>query len=459
MYFERNMDARLLEWAKQKDHKPLLLRGARQVGKSTAVKQLGTHFKYYVEINFNRNPGYKQLFVQDLDVKRIVPQIAAMHGTPIIEGKTLLFLDEIQDCQEAIMALRYFKEEMPELHVIAAGSLLEFALEEIPTFGVARIHSMYMYPLTFDEFLTANGKSLLLKARREASSSSPLPTPIHEELVAQLRIYMLIGGMPEAVAKWVETGDFLKCQEVHGDILNGYEDDFPKYRKKVNSVLLSNTMNSVAVQATKKFIYSKVEGNYRSEEVKKALALLTTAGLVVPVTHTDASGLPLGEGSDATIRKYLLFDTGLMLHMLSIHMSNFAEINANILTSTEEELANKGPMAEMLAGLELLRNMQPNLRHKMYYWVRQNKNATAEIDYLITKGTRIMPIEVKAETQGGMKSLWEYMRQKKLHHAIRCSLENFGQYDYHDPIPDELDDSPVRHVTIVPIYAISQIEQ
>ena len=207
MYYERIIDKHLSEWAARPAHKPVLLRGARQVGKSTAVRHLGESFKYFVEINLEKQPDYIELFKKDLDVKRIVPQMAAMCGTPIIANETLLFIDEIQESQEAIMALRYFKEDMPNLHVVAAGSLLEFVLDDIPTFGVGRIHSMYMFPMTFDEFLQANGEQLLLDARRQANADSPLPTPLHDKLVGLVRTFMLVGGMPESVAKWAETHD------------------------------------------------------------------------------------------------------------------------------------------------------------------------------------------------------------------------------------------------------------
>ena len=213
MYCKRLIDKYLSEWASRDVHKPLLLRGARQVGKSTAVQELSKKFETFVEINFEKQPKYKALFKDDLDVKRIVPQISAMYGTSIKPGKTLLFLDEIQDCPQAIMALRFFKEDMPELHVIAAGSLLEFALNELPTFGVGRIHSMFMYPMTFDEFLEANGLHLLIEARNQASIDNPLPEPLHDKLVEMLRAYMLVGGMPESVKTWVEYHDYGKCQE------------------------------------------------------------------------------------------------------------------------------------------------------------------------------------------------------------------------------------------------------
>ncbi len=455
MYYKRIIDSYLIEWASRPSRKPILLRGARQVGKSTAVRHLGEQFKYYVEINLEKQPAYKTLFSNNLDVTQIVPQMAAMCGIPIIPNETLLFIDEIQDCKEAIMALRFFKEDLPDLHVIAAGSLLEFVLDDIPTFGVGRIHSMFMFPMSFDEFLLANGENLLLDARNQASSTSPLAVPLHEKLIGLMRRFLLVGGMPEAVAKWVETHDYLQCQEVQDDILTGYEADFPKYKKKVDPQLLSSTMKSAAAQATKKFVYARVPGEYKTAEVKKALELLTKAGILIPVTHTDANGLPLGEEKDESTRKILLLDTGLMLRLLNMSSGDITAITTQILTASAADLVNKGPMAEMLAGLELLHYLSPNLHHELFYWVRQAKNATAEVDYILPHNMGVLPVEVKAGVQGGMKSLWDFMREKKLSQAVRCSLENFGQFDYVDPKAD----NAVRHVTIVPLYAISQMKE
>ncbi len=452
MYYKRIIDRYLSEWASRPDHKPILLRGARQVGKSTAVRHLGESFKYYVEINLEKQSNYIDLFEKDLDVTRIVPQMAAMCGTPIVPNETLLFIDEIQESQEAIMALRYFKEDMPNLHVIAAGSLLEFVLDEIPTFGVGRIHSMYMFPMTFDEFLLANGEQLLLNARGQANIDAPLPMPLHEKLIGLMRTFMLVGGMPESVAKWVQTHDFLQCQEVQDDIITGYEADFPKYKKKVDPQLLIATMKSAATQATKKFVYSRVPGEYKTAEVKKALDLLIKAGILIPVTHSSGNGLPLGDESDESIRKILLLDTGLMLRLLNMTMGDTSAITAQILTATAADLVNKGPMAEMLAGLELLHYLTPNLHHDLYYWVRQAKNATAEIDYLLSRDMKVLPFEVKAGVQGGMKSLWDFMREKKLEQAVRCSLENFGKFDYVDGEAE----GAIRHVEVYPLYALSQ---
>lgn len=455
MYYSRIIDHHLLEWAQRKEHKPLLLRGARQIGKSTAVRHLAEQFDSYVEINFEKQPVYKSFFEKDLDVKRIVPLISAMSRKAIISGKTLLFLDEIQDCPQAIMALRYFWEDMSELHVIAAGSLLEFALDELPTFGVGRIHSMYMYPMTFDEFLMANGEQILIELRNHATAEDPLDDAICNRLIDYVRTYMLVGGMPESVAKWVETNDYLQCQEIQDDILTGYEDDFPKYRKKVDPILLRQTMRTVAVSATKKFIYAQVPGEYKSAEVRNALGMLIKAGIVIPVTHSKANGLPLEEESDYKIRKMLLLDTGLLLRLLNMTFGDVSEITSHILTATNVDLVNKGAIAEMFCGLEYLHYLSPNIRNEQYYWVREEKNSLAEIDYLLPLQSKIVPMEVKAGVQGGMKSLWEFMRVKKLSKAIRCSLENFGSFDY----TDTKDHNAIRHVTICPLYAISQLHR
>ena len=452
MYYKRIIDHYLSEWASRDTRKPILLRGARQVGKSSAVRHLGQQFKNYVEINFEMEPQYKAIFKPDLNVSRIVMQIAALSGSRIEEGETLLFMDEIQECPEAIMSLRFFKENLPKLHVIAAGSLLEFALAELPTFGVGRIHSMFMYPMTFDEFLLANKEDLLLEARNGASALSPLPAPLHERLVNLLRTYMLVGGMPECVAKWVETHNYLLCQEVQDDILVSYEDDFPKYKKKADVNLLRNILRSAAIQATKKFVYSKV-GDYKNIEVKNALDLLILAGLLIPVTHTSANGLPLGSEADHSYRKILFFDCGLMLRLLGITTGDTTTLATQILTSTAADLVNKGTIAELVVGLEMLHYMTPNLRHELYYWVRLSKNSLAEIDYLLPAHLQILPIEVKAGSQGGMKSLWSFMREKHLTEAIRCSLENFGSFSH----TDKEDRDTARHVSVIPLYAVSQI--
>ena len=437
MYYPRLIDSYLQEWASRETHKPLLLRGARQVGKSTAVRHLAERFESYVEINFEKQASYIPLFqAKDIDVKRIVSQIAAMAGKRIVPGKTLLFLDEVQACPESIMSLWFFKEDLP------FDDLFPWILSFFAKLFVWIISFLYLC------------EQLLMEARNGATSSQPLPQPLYEKLVGLTRTFMLVGGMPEAVAKWVETHDYLACQEIQDDIVVTYEDDFPKYRKKIDPTLLRNTMRSVAVQLTDKFVFSAVEGNYKAAEVKKALDMLTKAGIVIPVTHTDANGLPLGSEADKSYQKMLLLDTGLMLRLLNMTTGDISELTEQILTSDVTDLVNKGPMAEMLAGLELLHYRTPNIRHEIYYWQRQVKNSQAEVDYISSYRQTVLPIEVKAEKQGGMKSLWIFLRERKLTNAIRCSLENFGAFDYQDPEAS----GSIRHVQICPLYAISQMD-
>lgn len=454
MYHNRIIDKWLEEWASRKSRKPLLLRGARQVGKSSAVRHLGEKFENFVEINLEKNSSYISIFKENLDVRRIVSQLAVIEGKTIEPGKTLLFIDEIQMSAEAIMSLRFFKEDLPDLHVIAAGSLLEFALEEIPTFGVGRIHSMFMFPMTFDEFLMANGEERLITARNAAQASNPLPSSLYEKIISLFRTYILVGGMPEAVSKWVDTHDYIACQEIQDDIVVSYEDDFSKYKKKADPVLLRQTLHSVATQITEKFVYSKVSGDYKASEVKKALEMLSMAGLIIPITHSDANGIPLGSDADNSYRKMLMLDTGLALRILNMTLGNISELTTHILTSNVTDLVNKGPMAEMVAGLEILHNKTPNLRYELYYWQRMSKSSNSEVDYLISHNQTVLPIEVKAGIQGGMKSLWLFMREKKLHSAIRCSLENYGEFDYIDKEAN----NEVRHVSICPLFALSQLE-
>ena len=212
-------------------------------------------------------------------------------------------------------------------------------------------------------------------------------------------------------------------------------------------------MKSAAVQAGKKFVYSRVQGDYKTAEVKKALEMLIKAGILIPVTHTNANGLPLGDGRDDGTRKILLLDTGLMLRLLNMSLGDITAITTQILTASAADLVNKGPVAEMLAGLELLHYLSPNLHHELFYWMRQAKNATAEVDYVLPHDMQVLPFEVKAGVQGGMKSLWDFMRDKELTQGVRCSLENFGHFDY----VDSKAGNTVRHVTIIPLYAVSRL--
>lgn len=384
----------------------------------------------------------------------IVQKIAIYINVPIEEGKTLLFLDEIQECPEAIMALRFFKEDYPGLHVIAAGSLLEFTLQELPTFGVGRIHTLLMYPMTFDEFLNANNENGLISMKRQADSQHPLDAAFHEKLIEYFRIYLLVGGMPEAVLAWIKTHNFNQCSHIQEDIILTYEDDFSKYKKRVSPDLLRTTLHGICHQPGEKITFKQISADYRSSQIREAVRLLTLAGLVIPVIATSGNGIPLDAEANEKNMKILLLDSGLLLSVLQLEGNLAQHLVELIMTGSPQDLVNKGGLVEMVAGLELLRNKPCVQRQKMFYWEKSG-NSIAEIDYLDTFHLKVTPIEIKSGTQGGMKSLWQFMREKRLTEAIRCSFENFGEFTYTDPQTDNAE----RHITIIPLYALDNLRE
>ena len=442
MYIKRHIDNYLLDWKKDLDRKPLLLRGARQVGKTTAIKHLGEQFEYFIEANFEKQKDLKSLFEKGLPIKEVVARIGTIYDTPIIPGKTLLFLDEIQVCPEAIHSLWFFKEDYPELHVVAAGSLLEFALKGLRSYGVGRIRSLFMYPLSFDEFLESQGKESWIEKKRKATCEKPLFEELHNQLVELFRSYLLVGGMPASVVAWKNKGDYVLCQEELSDIAQSYFDDFSKYSSKIDPRILRLTFQSVIQQIGKKFVYSHVDGNYRTEQVKEALELLCDAGLIYRVQHTAANGLPLGAEVNIKFNKYLLLDSGLLLTLLN-HTTN-SSLSSDIVSATAADLVNKGSLTEMVAGCELIKYAKPNIKQELYYWENLSKNATAEVDYILSRNMQLVPLEVKAGTSGKMKSLRYFMEKKKISYAIRSSLENFSRLE-------------ADGVDIIPLYALSNI--
>lgn len=453
-YIQRNIDVELLEWKNNPMRKPLLLRGARQVGKSSAVRHFGKEFKYFAEVNFERHKAVKTFFQRDIDIRLIAQKIAKYINVPIEEGETLLFLDEIQECPEAIMALRFFKEDYPGLHVIAAGSLLEFTLQELPTYGVGRIHTLFMYPMTFDEFLKANDENGLIDMKGQADSRHPLDDAFHEKLVEYFRIYLLVGGMPEAVLAWIKTHDFNQCSRVQEDIILTYDDDFSKYKKRVSPDLLRTTMRGICHQSGEKITFKQISADYRSSQIREAVRLLTLAGLTTPVVATSGNGIPLDAEANEKNMKILFLDSGLLLTVLQLEGNLAQHLIEQIMTGNPQELVNKGGLVEMVAGLEILRNKPCVQRQRMFYWEKSG-NSIAEIDYLDIFNLKVTPIEIKSGTQGGMKSLWLFMREKHLTEAIRCSFENFGEFCY----TDSQADNAVRHITIVPLYALENLQK
>jgi predicted AAA+ superfamily ATPase len=436
-YFDRKIDCALQQWSSEKRRKPLMLRGARQVGKTTAVRNLGKCFTHFLEINFENkdHAAAKTVFAQHSDPQIICSELAALFGQPVTAGETLLFLDEVQNCTDAISALRYFYEQMPELHVIAAGSLLEFALEEIPSFGVGRIDSMFMYPFSFSEFLCATGHETWIRLIDEATPETPVSDPIHVKIMEQLKNFLIIGGMPEVVAEFVKTRDFMRCQKILNSLLVSFRNDFAKYKKRIPAARINEVFSSVAQQAEGKFIYEHVSQNLNNEQVKKSLELLLMAGLCYQVTHSSADGIPLGARINPKYRRIIPFDTGIYQRILNLDISG-------ILLSNDFDAINRGAVAEIFVGCELKKNASCYSDNELYCWVREKKNADAQIDYVVQCGETIVPVEVKSGTQGKMQSMWVFLEEKKLKEGIRVSLENFARYD---------------KIKVYPLYAIENI--
>lgn len=449
-YFRRNIDEQLINWKESRNRKPLLLRGARQIGKSSSVRNFSKNFKYYLEINFESQKHLINLFEQEEDVEGISQKLTMLFSIPIIPGETLLFLDEIQKSEAALKSLWFFKENMPDLHVIAAGSLLEFSLKKLSSYGVGRVSSVFMYPMSFEEFLHAVGKGGWIEAIRKASSVNPLFPGLHDEIVKVYRTFLMVGGMPASVKAWVETKNYRECMNELSDIQQSYYDDFTKYAYTVDPELLRSTLQSVISQTGSKFVFSKVPGGFSIEEVKRALSLMSDAGIIKSVRHTSANGLPLGAEVNEKFTKYLYLDSGLLLSVLNLDFGGVPDMNELIIAGSETDLVNKGKLAELSVGWELVKASNFRHRYELFYWENLSNGATSEVDYVIPYNMNVLPIEVKAGTSGKMKSLRLFMQKKNIEKAVRTSLENFGLLEYSDA-------EAKRFIEIIPIYAVGRV--
>lgn len=427
-YLRRRIDLFLIEWSQSTDRKPLLLRGARQVGKSSAVRNLGKNFFNLIEINFEIDKQAHKVFSTFSDPNEVLEHLMVLYKEKIIPGQTLLFLDEIQNCIPAISMLRYFYEKKPELHVVAAGSLLEFALAEIPSFGVGRIRSLFMYPFSMEEFLWALGESSLLDQIEKSDFNSPLDPVFHERLISYFKKFLILGGMPEVIGKYVNGSSLLEIQTVLDDLILAYRTDFAKYKKRVPSTRIREVFDSVAKQMGGKFVFVKAAEGLKNIQVKEALDLLIMAGLVYPVVHSSANGIPIGAELNHKKQKMLLLDTGIYQRILGLNISE-------VLLSEDFNTLNKGSIAELFVGLEWLKSGNPYQQIGLYFWSRESGKGGAEVDYVIQEGSEIVPIEVKSSGSGSMQSLHLFMNEKKCPKGLRVSLENFGKVGKIEIIP------------------------
>lgn len=412
---ERFAEKFLNEWFAKKSRKPLVLRGARQVGKSTLVRQFAQKAGLVLnEINLERYLALDEVF-KTTDTEQICRELEAIIGRDVRAKGTVLFLDEIQATPYALMALRYFLEDLPELPVIAAGSLLEFALADHSfSMPVGRIEYYHLYPLSFSEFVGAT-KPSLHRYFKELDLTTAIPTAAHEKLLQQQRLFFYVGGMPEAVAVYRETKSLAEVTAIHRTISNTYQDDFSKYAKSSELVLLQKIFSHAPRNLGRKVKYSNIAKELQTSKVKLAISLLCKARVCHQVFHSHCSGLPLSAEMKDTIYKILFLDIGLVNHICGL---DWLAINS----LDDQQLVNEGGLAEQFIGQHLL-NMSNGLEApQLHYWLREGKSANAEVDYVISRGNWIVPVEVKAGKSGSLKSLHHFVFQKGSKYAVRFDL-------------------------------------
>lgn len=395
--FERMIEKRLVEWAGQHNRKPLLLRGARQVGKTVAVRRFAARFDCFIELNLEQAAD-REPFGRGLEVEELFQAIVLRKNAQPVEGKTLLFLDEIQASPEAVQVLRYFCEKMPRLHVIGAGSLLEIALAKAEIeFPVGRVQHLVMHPLSFSEYLNALGES------DAASVLDEVPTPPHAtgRLLELFHRYALVGGMPEVVAEYARTRDIPALRDIYESLLQSYLDDVPKYaRNDTMGRVLDHCIRTAPLEAGNRITFAGFgQSNYRSREVGEALRTLEKALLMHLLYPTTATRIPMRPDLRKAPRLQFL-DTGLLNY--------FAGLQDQYFLHADLHAFYRGLLAEHIVAQELLCH-RASLLHKPLFWVREKSQSSAEVDFLIQHNGRVVPVEVKAGSTGRMRSLHQFV--------------------------------------------------
>lgn len=431
----RQITGYLKEWKNSPARMPLLVRGARQIGKTFVIESFAkAEFEDYLTINFEIHPEYKSCF-SSLDPKIILERIELIAKQNITPKKTLLFLDEIQECPTAIQALRYFKEQYPLLHVIGAGSLLEFTLNEAEfRMPVGRVEFLYMYPLNFNEFLNALGHEKLIQHLSQANITSGIDPVAHEQLLKHLKLFFVLGGMPAVIQAYINGESLRRCQSVQAFLLNTFRNDFGKYASLANQQHCRRIFEKAPALIAQHFKYKDIDPDVQSRSLKTALHLLMQAGLLFPIYETKANALPLNATINEKKFKLLFLDIGLV---------NFnTQLNADILIQDDLLLLNDGALAEQFVGQELIAT-QPNFHESaLYFWQHNQRNDSAEVDYIIQHHNQIIPIEVKAGKTGRLRSLRAFLNK------------------HHGSIGVKISQEPLRfdgNVLSLPLYMISEL--
>lgn len=358
-----------------------------------------------------------QAFAGDVNIPKLLEKISLYFGKQIIAGKTLLFLDEVQECKEAIQYLRYFKEEYPDLHVIAAGSLIDFAIEKMGM-PVGRVEFLYLTPLSFAEFLDAYGRNDLREYLWKQENNSLIDTKIRE----YLRTYIWLGGMPEVVTTWIKHQNVLACQNVQDRLIIAYRNDFGKYAKKHQIAYVDKVFSHLPLQLSNKFKYVHVDRDVRSKDLKEALYLLEKAGIAHICYRTSAQNPPIAVSKDENHFKAFFLDIGLAQRMLGLTHKDWILNEINI--------ENLGAAAEQFVAQELVAYKSIQEKYELFYWHRQAKNSSAEIDFLTVRNSHLIPIEVKGGKTGQLKSLHIYLQQHpNALYGLKISENGFSKHD------------------------------
>jgi uncharacterized protein len=410
---KRTAEQYLTEWLMRTGRKPLILRGARQVGKTTLVENWAkSRFESILKIDLERDYDMRDLFrpQSSFDPAEFLQQLFYLKKIRFIPGKTLLFLDEIQAEPKAIACLRYFHELMPDLPVIAAGSLLEFALREFSySMPVGRVEYLHLKPMTFLEFVEAVDGQELASFLDSVTFETVISAPLGKKLTGLLRAYFFVGGMPEAVLTYADKGGLMDVRRVQSSLIQTYQDDFSKYASRAMRIHILNAFDYVSRNVGKKVKYVNINRDAVSNDIKQGLFLLAQSRVIHLVHHTAATGVPLGAGKNLKHFKGLFLDVGLANRQCGIEMS----WDHDLL------MVHEGALAEQFVGQELLCQTPFFEDPELFYWHREAKNANAEIDYLVPRGSDIVPIEVKSGKAGAMKSLFLFLREKRRTQAVR----------------------------------------
>jgi predicted AAA+ superfamily ATPase len=414
VYIPRNIDAVLLAWSREADRKPLVLRGARQTGKTAAVRRLAEQFDLFLELNLER--------FEDLSLVRscrsaaeLLTALAVRSNVERFPPRTLLFLDEIQESPEAVSWLRFLREDHPQLFVVAAGSLLEVRLQERGfSFPVGRVTFRVLRPFTFFEFLLANEKDVLAGHLTAAvSEGRPVPASLHGQASELLRDYLLVGGMPEAVARWVAEHNPVAVRGVHRDLVQALAEDLQRFGNLREVGYLEAAFESLRHHFGQRFRYENFAPGYRSQLMKNALAKLEAALLIHRALPTSSLELPLRERTRSAA-KLLPLDVGLALAMMGQGLGQ----GLDAISGPSLSQVLDGRLAEIFVGQQLLASA-PGFPGELFFWVSESANSNAEVDYLIPIGGRPVPVEVKSAAAGSLKSLHQFLRRAGLSTGIR----------------------------------------